>query len=73
MKLNIKKRNEVVEIEPITITMTITADDFRTTFNREPKDQDEFQQFTDLCQLGIENQISWDIVKNSAKTYMEYK
>ena len=75
MKLNIRKNNKekVIEIEPITITMTMTREDFESTFGRNPKSQEEFQQFTDLCQVGIENQLDWDRAKGSARTFMEYR
>ena len=74
MKINLKNNKvEVEPIEPITITMTIMTDDFEKTFGRLPDSQEEFQQFTDLCQVGIENQLNWDVIQNAAKVYMELR
>ena len=72
MRINLKKRKVEEDIEPVTITITIMPDDFEKTFKRKPIDQDEFVKFSDLCQVGIEVQLNWDNIKNSARTYMEY-
>jgi len=62
-----------VKIEPITISLTIHEEDFEKTFGRTPTNQEEFQEFVNLCQVGVENQLDWDTIQNVARTYMENK
>ena len=58
------------EIEEHEIRFEISVGDFEHTFNRKPKDEDEFKQFAELCEKGLNAQIDWSMINECAKGEM---
>lgn len=45
----------------------VTPEDFKVTFGREPKNQDEMDQFGYDCKKAAHSQIDWEIIFECVK------
>lgn len=52
------------------IKLPISKLDFEETMGRPPKNNTEMEEFVRLCRKGIEAQLDWQIIFNSAKDFM---
>ena len=57
-----------------TITLTLCEGDFEMSMGREPRDDEEFDEWAYLCEKGLRNgHIDWDILFSCAAEAMEIR